>query len=225
MTKELAPAIAYLRTSSAANVGPDKDSDKRQRIAIDAFAKRSGFNVVDQFYDQAVSGADPIETRPGFAACLDRIESNGVRVVIVEDASRFARHVLTQELGVVALKERGVRVYSATTGDELTETDDPSKVMMRQVAAAFAQFEKSRLVSKLASARQRKRASVGRCEGRKPLSETRPDVVAIARKLRRRKPKGGRLSLRAVSKELAARGHLNERGKPFAAKSIASMSR
>ena len=223
MAKEVALAIAYLRTSSAANVGPDKDSDKRQRAAIDAFAKRVGFKVVDQFYDQAVSRADPIETRPGFAAVLDRIESNGVRIVIVEDASRFARHVLTQELGVVALKERGVRVYSATTGDELTETDDPSKVMMRQVAGAFAQFEKSRLISKLASARQRKRESVGRCEGRKPLSETRPDVVALARRLRRRKPKGGRLSLRGVSKELAAHGYLNERGNPYAAKSVASM--
>lgn len=223
MAKELAPAIAYIRTSSAANVGPDKDSDKRQRAAIDTFAKRMGFKVVDEFYDQAVSGADPIETRPGFAAVLDRIESNGVRVVIVEDASRFARHVLTQELGVVALKERGVRVYSATTGDELTETDDPSKVMMRQVAAAFAQFEKSRLVSKLAAARQRKRETVGRCEGRKPLKETRPDVVALARKLRRRKPKAGQLSLRVVSKELAARGYFNERGRAFAAKSIASM--
>ena len=63
-----------------------------------------------------------------------------------------------------------------------------------------------------------------RCEGRKPLSETRPEVVALARRLRRRRPKGGQLSLRGVSKELAARGFLNELGKPpYAAKSVASM--
>jgi hypothetical protein len=42
----------------------------------------------------------------------------------------------------------------------------------------------------------------------------RPEVVALARKLRRRKPKAGQLSLRRVAKELAARGYLNERGKP-----------
>ena len=47
--------------------------------------------------------------------------------------------------------------------------------------------------------------------------------VALARKLRRRKPKAGQLSLRAVASELAARGYFNERGKPYAAKSIASM--
>jgi hypothetical protein len=42
----------------------------------------------------------PIETRPGFASLLDRIEGNGVRTVIVEDASRFARKLVTQELGI-----------------------------------------------------------------------------------------------------------------------------
>ena len=36
-------AFAYLRTSSAANVGVDKDSAKRQREAIASFAKRAGY--------------------------------------------------------------------------------------------------------------------------------------------------------------------------------------
>ncbi|MBR1287109.1 recombinase family protein [Bradyrhizobium sp. AUGA SZCCT0177] len=84
-------AVAYIRTSSAANVGTDKDSDKRKRAAIEGYAKRAGFGLVNEFNDAAVSGADPIETRPGFAALLDRIEGDGVRTVIVEDASRFAR--------------------------------------------------------------------------------------------------------------------------------------
>jgi hypothetical protein len=34
-------AVAYIRTSSAANVGADKDSDKRQRAAIEGYAGRS----------------------------------------------------------------------------------------------------------------------------------------------------------------------------------------
>ena len=48
-------------------------------------------------------------------------------------------------------------------------------------------------------------------------------MVALAKRLARRKPKGGKLSLRAISAELAVQGHVNERGKPFAAKSVASM--
>ena len=87
-------AVAYLRTSSATNVGTDKDGAEHQRIAIAGFAKREGFTIVAEFNDEAVSGSDAIETRPGFTALLDRIESNGVRVVLVKDASRFARHLL-----------------------------------------------------------------------------------------------------------------------------------
>ena len=47
-------AVAYIRTSSAANVGTDKDSDKRQRAAIESFAKRSGFDLVAEYNDAAV---------------------------------------------------------------------------------------------------------------------------------------------------------------------------
>jgi hypothetical protein len=56
-------AVAYLRTSSATNIDADKGSDKRQRDASAGFAKRAGFVIVDEFYDAAVSGADPIDPR------------------------------------------------------------------------------------------------------------------------------------------------------------------
>jgi len=107
--RNLVAAVGYLRTSSATNVGSDRDSERRQRVAIERYAKQSEFIVVDWFNDPAVSGADPLETRPGFAKLLDRIEGNGVRVVLVEDASRFARDLIAQELGVLMLLKRGVR--------------------------------------------------------------------------------------------------------------------
>jgi hypothetical protein len=47
--------IAYPRTSSATNAGPDKDSDKRERAAIAAFAKAHGYRIVDEFYDAAAA--------------------------------------------------------------------------------------------------------------------------------------------------------------------------
>ena len=151
-------AVAYLRTSSATNVGGDKDSDRRQRHAVQAFAKRAGFEIVAEFYDAAVSGADPIEARPGFAALLDKLEGNGARTVIVEDASRFARQLMAQELGISLLIKRGVRLLTAA-GDDLTQSDDPSRNMMRQVAGAFAEYEKARLVEKL------RKGSQERCSG------------------------------------------------------------
>lgn len=66
------PAVAYFRTSSASNVGDEKHSLDRQRTVIEAFAARQRYEILCDFYDAAVSGADPIEDRPGFAALLDR---------------------------------------------------------------------------------------------------------------------------------------------------------
>jgi DNA invertase Pin-like site-specific DNA recombinase len=217
-------AVAYIRTSSAANVGTDKDSDKRQRAAIEGFAKRAGFALVGEFTDAAVSGADPIETRRGFAELLDRIEGNGVRTVVVEDASRFARELVTQELGILALIKRGVRVLTVS-GDDLTDSSDPSRVMMRQIAGSFAQYEKTRLVAKLRAARERKRQAFGKCEGRKNWSEVSPELVSAAKRLRRRSPEGHQRSLRNVAAELGKLGFVNERGAMFSASSIASMVR
>jgi hypothetical protein len=46
-------AIGYMRTSSAANLGRDKDSEKRQRAAIEGYAKAAGYVVAEWFYDAA----------------------------------------------------------------------------------------------------------------------------------------------------------------------------
>jgi DNA invertase Pin-like site-specific DNA recombinase len=224
MPKDMKTAVAYLRTSSAANVGTEKDSDKRQRAAIEAYAKRAGFAIVDEYYDKAVSGADPIDQRRGFREMLQRLAANGAKTIIVESPDRFARDLAVQLAGHDMLKGLGIAIIPASAPDFFTE-DTPTAVLVRQVLGAIAQFEKASSVAKLAAARKRKREREGWCEGRKRLMETRPEVVTLARKLRRRKPKGGQLSLRQVSKQLEASGFLNERGKPYAAKSVASMLR
>ena len=214
-------AIAYLRTSSAANVGCDKDSDKRQRAAIAAFAKRGGYAIVDEFYDASVSGADPVHERAGFAQMLERIAANGVRTIIVETANRFARDLIVQETGHKRLRALGIDLIAADSPDAFVH-DTPTAKLVRQVLGAVAEFEKAALVAKLKVARDRKREATGWCGGQRPHAMSRPEVVAMARKLHRT-TRGKRLSLRKISAELAILGHVNERGHPFAAKSIKSM--
>src|SRR3954451_6963025 len=104
--KELIKAVSYLRTSSAANTGADKDSEKRQRAAVERFAKAAGFEIVDTCYDEAVSGSDHVTTRPGFTAMMERIARNGLRTIIVETANRFARDLIVQETGCHAQRAR-----------------------------------------------------------------------------------------------------------------------
>lgn len=219
MSRKKLQAIAYLRTSSATNAGPDKDSDKRQRAAVATFAKARGYELVGEFYDAAVSGADPIAERPGFKAMLDRIAGNGVRCIIVESPDRFARDLLVQLTGHNYLKTLGVELIPATAPDFFTE-DTPTAVLVRQVLGAVAEFEKTSLVSKLKAARERKKAETGKCGGRKTHAERAPEVVALARQLRGVRPQP---SLREIAAELARRGHLNQRGNPFTATAIATM--
>jgi DNA invertase Pin-like site-specific DNA recombinase len=135
-----------LRTSSNANVGEDKDSDKRQRAAIDAFAKRAGYEIVAEFYDAGVRGADPIDARPGFAAMLERIASNGARTIIVETANRFARDLMVQEVGHARLKVQGIELIAADNPSSFID-DTPTAVLVRQVLGAIAQFDKAMTVS------------------------------------------------------------------------------
>jgi DNA invertase Pin-like site-specific DNA recombinase len=225
VTREIKKAVAYLRTSSRTNVGFDKDSDKRQLAAIAAYAKAAGYAVVDTFYDAAVSGADHVHVRKGFAAMLERIAGNGVRTILVETASRFARDILVQETGHRFLKERGIDLIAVDSPDAFLD-DTPTSKMVRQLLGVISEFEKASTVARLAAARHRKRKATGqKVEGRKTHLELRPDMVALAKTLARKKPKGGKLSLRAVSAAMAAQGFVNERGKPFHPQSIAEMLR
>lgn len=90
--------------------------------------------------------------------------------------------------------------------------------MMRQVAGAFAEYEKARLVEKLRAARDRASERAGRrVEGRRGYAETHAPLINEAKRLARRNPKTGQVrSLRSIADELARTGYLTATGKPFA---------
>jgi DNA invertase Pin-like site-specific DNA recombinase len=162
-----------------------------------------------------VSGADPLGSRPGWSALMARIDGNGVRGVIVEDASRFARELMVQEQGILELRGAGVTVLTSS-GDDLTASNDPGRTMIRQIMGSFSEYEKARLVAKLRSARDRKREQMGRCEGRPPLAQANPEALKLARKLRRANSSTGkRMSFRDIAVKLAAAGHTAKSGKPL----------
>ena len=221
MSKGKVKAYAYLRTSSATNVGADKDSDKRQMRAIEAYAEAAGFEIVGTYYDLAVSGTDPIDARPGMMALLDAVLSNGTRTIIVESPDRFARDAVVQELGHRMLRERGVELIPSTAPDYFT-TDTPTSELVRTILGAVNAFDRRQTVEKLKAARDRKSAEIGRrVEGRKPVAD---EVVAEARRLYRVNPKTGkRRSLRAIADELARLGHVAPSGKPYNPASIRKM--
>jgi DNA invertase Pin-like site-specific DNA recombinase len=174
--------------------------------------------------DAAVSGADPISERPGFKAMLDRIAGNGVTTILVESPDRFARDLTVQLTGHDLLQTLGITLIPTTSPNFFTE-DTPTATMVRQILGAVAEFERASLVAKLKAARDRRLAAGEKCGGRRGHAELRPEVVDLAKQLRRKRRQGARLSLRQVSAELAALGHLNEIGRPYSAVSIRNMLR
>ena len=219
------PAVAYLRTSSAANVGDDKDSHVRQWRAVEGYAKSAGYIIREPaYYDAAVSGADAIDARPGFRALLAYLVDNPeVRVILVETANRFACDLIVQETGYRLLKERGIELIAAEAPGGFLD-DTPTAELVRQVIGAISQFEKASIVAKLKGARERKRAVAGKCEGRKSHNEARPEVVSLARRLRRKRPSTGkRRSYREIAAQLAELGHRNGNNNLYHASAIRSM--
>ena len=212
-------AVAYFRTSSATNV--DGDSEHRQRDAVTAYAKATGFKIVGEYYDAAVSGADPINERPGFVEMLHYIRGNGARTILVENASRFARDLAVQITGHELLKAEGFELIPVDAPDHFTD-ETPTATMVRNILGAVSQFEKASIVEKLKKARDRKSKELGkRVEGRKGFKETDPHMVGEARRLRRKNPKSGkRRSLRQVAAELAELGFTRDNGEPHSAMTI-----
>jgi len=215
-------AFAYLRTSSATNIGEDKDSGRRQLHAIETYAKRAGIELVGTYHDEAVKGSDPIDTRPGFATMLEALEANGTKTIVVETANRFARDLMVQEVGYAMLRGRGIDLIAADSPTSFLD-DTPTARLIRQVLGAVSEFEKAMLVAKLKGARDRKRRTGVKVEGRKSIAEQRPETIELARQLARARPKGGRRSLREVAAALAEVGHTTKTGKPYAATAIKLM--
>jgi DNA invertase Pin-like site-specific DNA recombinase len=211
-------AVAYFRTSSATNVGQDKDSLARQERAVREYAARNDIEIVGEYYDAAVSGADPLDERESFKLLLQRIMSNGVRTVLVETANRFARDLMVQETGWKRLQDLGVELVAVDSPNAFIE-DTPTAILIRQILGAVAQFDKALTVAKLRGARERKKVATGKCEGRKSWAEMDPAMVKVARQLL----KTGK-SLNAVRMTLAKQGFVSKTGKPFTRSVVSRMA-
>ena len=168
-TKE--KAFGYLRTSGKGQIG--NDGFPRQREAINRYAKAKGIEIVQEFGDEAITGTVDAMDRPGLTDLLVSIKANGVRTVIVENATRLARDLMISEIILAEFRKIGVKVISADGGVDLTiGNDEPTGKLIRQILGAVSEWEKCALVQKLRASRLRMRRSGQRCEGAKPYGDT-----------------------------------------------------
>lgn len=201
-------AFAYLRVSGKDQI--KGDGFARQLSAIRDYAGANGITISAIHREEGVSGTKAAEDRPAWAKLIKALHSNGVKAVIVEKLDRLARDLMVQEAAIADLQRHGFTLLSVAEPDLMAS--DPTRILMRQIIGAVAQYDKSMIVSKLAGARARKRASTGHCEGRKPFGHY-PGEAAVVERLKAIKAEGlgfDRIAARANEEGLPTRT-----GKPW----------
>jgi len=227
-------AVAYLRVSGLGQV--DGTGFARQEETIRRYAEKHGLNLVGSYQERGISGTKEETDRTAMLELISDNENEPKPVVIIESMDRLARNLAIQEQIVMFLAKEGFELISANTGENVTRAlqDDPMRRAMIQVQGVFAELDKNLIVAKLKKGRietrkrngeqgQLTRDGKGKCEGRKRLDETQPELYAAAKRLSR-KPRGGKkLSLRKIGAALADAGFVNSKGKPYDAKTLSRL--
>lgn len=208
-------AFAYLRVSGKGQAGGD--GFKRQEFEVRRYAKAAGYSIEGVYREEGISGTTTEEDRPAFKDMVTAILKNGVRTIIIEGMDRLARELRVQEHLVIYLASKGITLLSARTEEDITAAvmGDPMKKALVQIQGVFAELEKSLLVKKLRTARERVRAEQGKCEGRKSTKEVNPEVIKLIKKLRRTKPGQKRMTYAQVADRLNSEGYQTVSGKAW----------
>ena len=207
-------AIGYVRVSTdEQHTGP-----KAQRDALARWAQANGAELVAVFEDLGISGAAPLDARPGLLSALEALTPGAVLVVAKRD--RLARDMMSAAM-VERMAERShARIVSS---DGVGNGDSPEALLMRRMVDAFAEYERSLIRARTRAALAAKKAR-GERTGAVPFGWVlTPDGVhleAVAGeqatiRLARELHESG-LSLRKVAAELAERGFCARNGKVFA---------
>lgn len=213
-------AFSYLRVSGKGQV--EGDGLTRQEAAISEYARSNGIEIVRVFREEGVSGT--LVDRPVLAEMLMALDGSdsGATTILIEKMDRLARDLMVQEAIISDLQSRGFNLISVHEGSNLL-SDDPTRKLVRQVLGAIAEYDKQMTVLKLKSARDRKRARDGKCEGRKGYEEIAPEIVREIQSLRR-KPKGKKpMSFNQIAEVLNEKGLGTATGKPFTGNNVSTL--
>ena len=227
--------VSYLRVSDKSQISGTGFS--RQKQNIQKYAEKNGYEVVDWYQEEGISGTTDLEDRPAFTRMIQRIFKNGVKTILIESMDRLARQYTVSETLAVYIASKGINLISSNTGENITQAleGDPMKKALIQIQGVFAELDKSQLVKKLSIGKEIRRkenrkAGIltlegrGKCEGRKSYKETSPELIKQAKRLYRINPlTKKRRSLPKISKELFKLGYMTSKENPFSPSQVKSL--
>jgi DNA invertase Pin-like site-specific DNA recombinase len=163
-------AALYMRVSTK-NHGQTTDT---QALALRDYAERRGFQIVDEYADEGISGAK--DRRPQLDRLMADARKRRFDAVLVARFDRFARS--TKHL-VLALEEFSSLGIDFISLNESIDTSTPMGRMVFTVVAAVAELERSIIKERVQAGVDR-----ARCQGRslgRPKVEVNPHYVVALR--------------------------------------------
>lgn len=195
-----------------------------QRANCEQYASAFAIPVYKVYTDEGVSGAKAIAKRPALNALIEAAKRGEFNQVIVPAIDRVARKLkLFLEIWDV-LESLSIKIIVVK---ERLETDSAAGMLMRNILATFADYERSLITERTTGGRRARAKTDGERGGSLPMGyqrltagsfEIEPIGAAIVRKiftLRQSKTPYG-----AIADVLNAEGHTTQRGKQWHGSSV-----
>ncbi len=132
--KRIKRVALYVRVST------DHQSVKNQEIELQAVAERHGWQVVNVYRDQGISGAKGRDKRPGLDKLLQAVARKEFDLVAAWSVDRLGRSLIDLVGILQEFHAKRVDLYLHQQG---IDTTTPSGKAMFQMMGVFAEFERS----------------------------------------------------------------------------------
>lgn len=149
MVRKTRRAAFYLRVST------DGQTVENQRLALEAVCEQRGWQVVQVYLDNGVSGAKGRHQRPGLDALLKDAARGRFDVVMAWALDRLGRSLLDLLDTLGELEAAGVALI---LHQQAIDTTTPAGRMFFQVTGAFAEFERAMIRSRVRAGLERAKA-------------------------------------------------------------------
>lgn len=161
-------AVAYVRVSTEEQL-KNGNGLTVQIESIKQYAKDNGYEIVEVFNEESLTGKSKVESRVEFVKMEDYLESHeDVNTVIVYNTDRLARLQWVQGKIIWEYKNEKNWVIESVTQMNVM-ADDPQNELLFNILGAFAQFEASKISARLRDGRIQKAREGAHAVGSIPL--------------------------------------------------------
>ncbi len=165
-------AALYLRVST------DGQTTENQRLVLEQVAKKSGWDVVEVYEDNGVSGAKGRAQRPAFDLLCKDATRRQFEVVMAWSVDRLGRSLQDLVTFLGELHAVGVDLFIDQQG---VDTTTPGGKAMFQMMGVFAEFERAMIQERVKAGLKRAKAAGVKLGRPAVKAETRHAVIGLAK--------------------------------------------